>query len=176
MTRSILMFGVIAGLIVNAPMMFFLVVRPVKPYVDSLFFGYLVMLLALSMVFVCVKRHRDGPSGGAIRFLPAFLMGLGVSIVAGAFYVLGWEIYQAAAHYPFADDYARASLAAAHAKAVTPARLAQLTAEMARFKTQYANPLYRLPMTFMEIFPVGLLVSLISAGLLCNRRFMPVRA
>ena len=46
---------------------------------------------------------------------------------------------------------------------------------MERFKQQYANPLFRLPMTFTEVFPVGVLVSLISAGLLRNSRFLPAR-
>ena len=46
---------------------------------------------------------------------------------------------------------------------------------MDAFKIQYADPLFRLPMTFVEIFPVGVLVSLISAGLLRNRRFLPAR-
>jgi hypothetical protein len=39
----------------------------------------------------------------------------------------------------------------------------------------YDNPLYRLPMTFAEIFPVGLLVTLVSAVLLRNPRFLPAR-
>ena len=53
--------------------------------------------------------------------------------------------------------------------------LAQVVAEMERFKANYANPLYRLPMTFSEIFPVGILVSLVTAALLRNRRFLPAR-
>ena len=35
---------------------------------------------------------------------------------------------------------------------------------MEQFKLQYANPFYRWPMTFAEIFPVGVIVSLVSAG------------
>ena len=46
---------------------------------------------------------------------------------------------------------------------------------MAAFKVQYADPMFRLPMTFVEIFPVGVLVSLVSAGLLRNSRFLPAR-
>ena len=41
----------------------------------------------------------------------------------------------------------------------------------ARF-SEYANPLYRMPMTFAEIFPVGVLVSLVSAALPRNSRFL----
>jgi hypothetical protein len=33
--------------------------------------------------------------------------------------------------------------------------------------------LFRIPMTFMEIFPAGLLVSLVSALLLRNLRILP---
>ena len=43
-------------------------------------------------------------------------------------------------------------------------------------RTQYANPLFRLPMTFIEIFPVGLLVALVSAALLRNPSFLPARS
>ncbi len=46
---------------------------------------------------------------------------------------------------------------------------------METFKAQYANPLFRLPMTFIEIFPVGVLVSLISAAILRNPRVLPAR-
>ena len=61
------------------------------------------------------------------------------------------------------------------ASGASAAELAKFTAEMAQFKIQYANPLYRWPMSFIEIFPVGVLVSLVSAGLLCNSRFLPAR-
>jgi hypothetical protein len=39
----------------------------------------------------------------------------------------------------------------------------------------YANPITRMLVTLSEIAPVGLLVPLISAGLLRNPRFMPAR-
>ena len=50
------------------------------------------------------------------------------------------------------------------------------TAEMAAMKTNYANPLYRMPMTFIEIFPVGALVALVSAALVRNPKFLPAKA
>jgi hypothetical protein len=39
----------------------------------------------------------------------------------------------------------------------------------------YANPLYRLPITFVEMFPIGVLISAVSAALLRNSRFLPAR-
>jgi hypothetical protein len=72
----------------------------------------------------------------------------------------------------FAGEYAKALIAQQEAHGVTGDALAKFKAEMERFKIQYANPFYRLPMTFAEIFPVGVLVSLVSAGLLRNPRFL----
>ncbi|MGH8212718.1 MAG: hypothetical protein ACREPP_05750, partial [Rhodanobacteraceae bacterium] len=69
----------------------------------------------------------------------------------------------------------RAVIAGEKARGASAEALAKLTADMAKFKLQYADPLFRLPMTFIEIFPVGVLVSLVSAALLRNSRFLAVR-
>ena len=174
MLRTILIFGVIAGLIVSANFFVALAV-PALQHHDNLLYGYLIMLVALSFVFVAIKRYRDRSLGGVIRFLPALWIGLGVSVVAGVIYTLGWEISLAATHYEFADSYGAAMIAAARAHGASPARLAEVAASMQAFKAQYANPLYRLPMTFAEIFPVGVVISLVSAALLRNSRFLPAR-
>ena len=175
MLRTILTFGVIAGLIVSANFVVVLVLPSLQHH-NSLIYGYLVMLVALSMVFLAIKRHRDRNLGGVIRFLPALGVGLGVSAVAGVIYAAGWEVSLAATHYAFADDYSAAMINAARAKGASPAHLAEVVAQMQAFKIQYANPLYRLPMTFVEIFPVGVVISLVSAALLRNSRFLPARA
>lgn len=46
---------------------------------------------------------------------------------------------------------------------------------MQRFKNQYTHPLFRMPMTFTEIFPVSVLVSRISAALLRKPGFLSAR-
>jgi hypothetical protein len=129
----------------------------------------------LSAVFVAIKRHRDADLGGVIKFWPALGLGLGISAVAGVFYVLAWEASQAFTHADFASSYARTLIEEQQAKGASAEALAKLTADMEIFKANYANPLFRLPMIFVEIFPVGVLVSLVSAGLLRNSRFLPAR-
>jgi hypothetical protein len=47
-------------------------------------------------------------------------------------------------------------------------------AQMEEFRRSMRT-VFRLPMTFIEICPVGVLISLISAGLLRNSRFLPAR-
>ena len=176
MLPTIVLFGLAAGLIVAAPMCIMLTVAGDNPVATSPFTGYLLMLLALSLIFVGVKRYRDQTLGGVIRFAPALLVGLGISTVAGIMYVIGWEITLAATDFAFIDAYANGSIEAARARGASGADLARVTAEMEKFRTEYANPLVRLPMTFVEIFPVGVLISLISAGLLRNSRFLASRA
>ena len=60
-------------------------------------------------------------------------------------------------------------------KGISAEALAKFVAEMEEFKKMYANPLLRMLMTFVEIFPVGVLVSLVTAGLLRNSRFLLAR-
>jgi hypothetical protein len=174
--RKILSYGSVAGVIVGVPLIGMTVsLNRHLPAPYGMVLGYLIMLIALSTVFLAIKRHRDADLGGVITFWPAFGLGLGISFVAGVFYVLAWEAALAISHMDFASDYAKMLIAQQQAHGASAQDLAKLSAEMERFKTQYANPLYRLPMTFTEIFPVGVLVSLVSAGLLRNSRFLPAR-
>jgi hypothetical protein len=170
----ILSYGTVAGLIVGV-FGFSVALNGHLPSPYGMVVGYLTMLIALSAVFVAIKKHRDADLGGVIRFWPAFGLGLSISVVASIFYVLAWEATVAVTQMDFAGDYARLLIDEQKAKGVSGDELAKFTAEMERFKTDYANPLFRLPMTFAEIFPVGLLVSLVSAGLLRNSRFLPMR-
>ena len=177
MLRSILTFGTIAGLLVGIPLFAITVSQHGHPPLAwGAVIGYTTMLVALSAVFVAIKRRRDVDLGGVIRFWPAFGLGLGVSFVAGLFYVLAWEAATVATHMDFASGYAKAVLGEARARGESAEALSKLGTQMEAFKAQYANPLYRVPMTFAEIFPVGVLVSLISAALLRNSRFLPLRA
>jgi hypothetical protein len=172
----ILIFGIAAGLIVTVPMDLMLANAEHGSAATSHFTGYLIMLLALSLIFFGVKRLRDRELGGVIRFVPALLAGLGISAVAGVIYVIGWEITLAVTDFAFIDSYSTAAVEAARAKGASTADIEAVAAQMAEFRTQYANPLIRLPMTFIEIFPVGVLVSLISAALLRNSRFLAARS
>ena len=167
------LFGTIGGLIVVGGMFVGIHLLPDHGGA-SLWFGYLTMLLAMSMIFFGVKRYRDTEGGGVIKFLPALMLGIGIAVVAGVIYVLAWEVYLAATNYAFMDGYANAMIEAAKTKGA--AELERVTAEMNALKVNYANPLFRMPMTFIEIFPVGLLVALISAAILRNSKVLPARA
>lgn len=177
MFRKILLWGTVAGLIVGS-ILFGTTVAMADhppPMGVGMAIGYTSMLIALSAIFVGVKRYRDETLGGVIRFWPAFVMGLGISIVAGVFYVLAWEAALAVTGMDYGAKFAEIMIEQRKAAGASAAELAKYVAEMEQFKTQYANPLFRLPMTFAEIFPVGVLVSLITAGLVRKPAFLPAR-
>jgi hypothetical protein len=177
MTRIALVYGFISGSIVTGVIIVGLLLSGGQhTHFSSVWLGYLIMLLALSMIFVGVKRYRDNALGGVIKFGPALGLGLAIAAVAGVAYVLVWEVYLAATGYEFAETYAAAMVEAKRARGVSGDALQKEIANAQAFVAQYRNPLFRAPMTFVEIFPVGLLIALISAGLLRNPKLLPKRS
>ena len=59
MLRMIFAFGAAAGLIVTVPMDLLLSIGGPGSAASSQLAGYLIMILALSLIFVGVKRYRD---------------------------------------------------------------------------------------------------------------------
>jgi hypothetical protein len=177
MLRTMLNYGTLAGLLVGLPTFgSFVILGENHPGgTAGMALGYSIMLLGLSMVFLAIKRRRD-ELGGVIRFLPAFGLGLAISLVASAFYVIAWEAAQAVTGIDYIGGYIESAIAEKRAAGASAAEIAQFSAEMTAFKADYANLLFRVPMTLTEILPVGILVSLVSAGLLRNPRFLSARA
>jgi hypothetical protein len=175
MLRIVLIYGVTGGVIVAVPMLVSMLTTPAGAIPDNAaLYGYVSMLLAFTMVFVGIKHYRDKLCGGVVRFLPALGVGLGISAVASLFWVVGWEITLATG-FDFGSAYTDSVVAAARARGAPPAELERLGAETADFLAMYANPLFRLPITFAEMFPIGALISLLSAALLRNSRFLPAK-
>jgi hypothetical protein len=170
MQRIILTYGAIAGFIVIGSAILGLALSGGEEVHAEEWLGYLIMLIALSLIFLGIKRYRDEHLGGVIRFGTATLVGLGIAAVAGVIYVAVWEAYLAMTDYAFMEQYTRGVIEAKQAEGVTGDELQAVADNMESMKRQYANPLFRLPMTFLEIFPVGLLITLISAAILRNRK------
>ena len=167
-----LIYGGLSGAIIIAVALLVLSLDLPRHF-ETPWFGYLVMLVALSMIFVGVKRYRDVEGGGVIRFGRAFLLGLGMALVAAAIYIIGWELFLATTETDFIAEYSAGTVARMRADGASPAAIEATVREMRDFGEMYKNPLVRIPITFIEIFPVGLLVALVSAALLRNPRLLP---
>lgn len=175
MLKQILTYGAIAGLIVGVPMGTLAVVADGRLMLSGgMVLGYTLMLLALTAVFLGVKRYRDLDRGGVIGFWRALGMALAISAVAGVIYVIAWEATLALMHNDFVDVVSRYELDKAHARGASADEIAQITAGIKSLRDAYANPVTRMAVTFCEMLPVSVPVSFLTAGLLCFRRFMPV--
>lgn len=176
MIAAIIRYGIAAGLIVGS-LLFGITVGFHDSIPDPLVgmaIGYASMLLAFAMIFVAIKRHRDGPLGGVIGFAPALAMGLGITAIATLGYVLAWEAALAVTGMDMGAEYAGYMIAEAQ-KSGDPAAIARARAEAAAFAASYARPLWRMGVTATEILPVGIIVSAVAAALLRNPRFLPLR-
>lgn len=177
MQRLILTYGLIAGVVVSIQLFLIVMLFGENPPTGTLgmAIGYLTMLIALSAVFVAIKRRRDHDLGGAIRFWPAFGLGVAITAVAGVLYMLTWELVLVVKGPGYVETMIAVSIERERAAGTSATDLAALRAQMDQFRAIHANALIRLPIIFSEIVPPGLLVSLISAALLRNPRFMPLR-
>ena len=108
-----------------------------------------------------------------IRFLPALKLGLGIAAVAALVYVLVWELHEALTGYRFMDEYMAGIARGLAAEGRSAAEIAAEMADYEWMRANYSNPLFRVPMVFLEIFSVGLVVAFVSAGLLRNPRLLP---
>ena len=154
-----LVYGLIPGTIIVLTMITGFELAGPDSFVRTLWYGYLLMLVVLTFIFVGVKRYRDTECGGVIRFGRAFLVGLGMAAFAGLAYVVIFEIYLAATNYRFLGEMIAGSA----------------QAERADLESMLLDPWRRVPLVFLEIFPVGLLVALFSAALVRNPRLLPAR-
>lgn len=157
--RYALVYGLIPGTIIILTMITGFELADPDSFVRTLWYGYLLMLVVLTFIFVGVKRYRDIECGGIIRFGRAFLVGLGMAAFAGLAYVVIFEIYLAATNYRLLEEMIAGSA----------------QAERADLESMLLEPWQRVPLVFLEIFPVGLLVALFSAALVRNPRLLPAR-
>lgn len=174
MQRIILVFGAISGALCAGVFILGSNLAIREGHVSGAW-GFLIMLVVLSIIFFGIKRYRDTELGGVIRFRQAFVAGLGISLIAGVAYVVVWEIYLASTGYTFVDDFVESYIESQEAAGVTGEELDAIVTQMETMKERAANPLLRVLMTSLEIIPFGLIVSLISAALLRNSRFLPAR-
>lgn len=175
MKKIVLKFGLISGAVLatftGILMPFFCLSEDggLDSPVASQVVGYSAMIVAFLAIFFGIRAYRENVGGGTITFGKAFQVGILIALVASAMYVIGWEIAFWGFMPDFGDKYAAVMLKKMKADGASEAELAAETAKMAEFARLYRNPLFNVGMTFVEVFPVGLLVTLISAGILKRR-------
>lgn len=170
MKNTVIKYGLVSGALVSVMMMLTI------PFHDRIGFdtsglvvGYTTMVLAFLLVYFGVRSYRDTVGGGTVRFGRALAVGVLIAAVSSVCYVATWEVMYFKFMPDFMDKYAAHELEKARASGASEAQIASRRAEAEKFAVMYRNPLYNAAFTFMEPLPVGLLVALVSAGVLSRR-------
>jgi hypothetical protein len=99
-----------------------------------------------------------------------------ITLIASLMYAITWETYMQVRPgnaEAFIDYYAQCHINKLKEKGVSAAGLDQEVRKMDDFKMMCRNPAIRFGMTLMEILPVGIIITLISAALLRKKEFLP---
>ncbi len=134
------------------------------------FLGYLSMILALSVIFFAIKSYRDRHMQGRISFAKAFKIGLFITLITSAIYTLAWMFLSDWIYPDFMSDYMTGVLNGMQSEGASEAEMAAKRTDMEKYVAMFENPLIKIGVTFLEIFPVGLVVSLVAALILKNNK------
>ena len=77
-----------------------------------------------------------------------------------------WEIVYFKFMPGFAKKYAAHMVEHAKASGASQQKMDETERKAKQFKQMYDNPAINVALTFMEVFPIGLVVTLVSAGIL----------
>lgn len=176
MKKIILVYGTIAGIILGG-MLF--VTAPLFDngtlnYNNGMYVGYATMVVSLSLVFFGVKSYRDNQQKGVITFGRAFKVGILITLLASVFYALSWEVAYHTVSKDFTEKingYYEEELK----KEITDEAKLQEQLESSRKTMELydRNPIVRFGFTLIEVLPVGLVITLLSAALLRKKDFLP---
>jgi hypothetical protein len=166
MKRIVLTFGLISGGFLAAMMAVMVPVCLNRGGNVGYLVGYTTMVVAFLAVFFGIRSYRDKNGDGTITFGKAFKVGILITLIACAMYVTAWEIIYFNFVPDFADKYAALSIDKLRSDGASDAEILAEQKKMDDFKKWYANPLLNIGMTFMEVFPVGLILTLVSAAIL----------
>lgn len=170
MRRVVLTYGLIAGAILAAMMFASMAFWDRIGFDKGVVIGYSTMVAAFLMIFFGVRSYRDTVAGGAVSFGRAFKVGLLITLIASVIYVISWEIIYRQMVPDFADRYAAHVIERAEARGASAAEIAETRRQMDGYRAGYRNPLVRSAYTFLEPLPVGLVFTLVTAGILRRRR------
>jgi hypothetical protein len=173
MKRIVLIFGLISGVISSAMMFITLTFVNSATHHNGYVIGYTSIVLSLLLVFFGIRSYRENAGGGSITFGRGFSIGILITVISCVFYVVSWEIIYFKIMPDFADKYAAQEIATMKEKGASTAEIAETQKKMVAMKAMLDNPATNAAMTFIEPFPVGLIMTLISAAILRKRPATP---
>ena len=173
MKKTVLTFGLIAGLIISVLMDSSLLLADKIGSGHSMILGYTIMVASFLLIYFGIRSYRDNTLTGQISFGRAFACGILIALISSLCYVVMWEVLYFNFMPHFMDSYFAAQIHKLQSAGLDPATTAAQVAAIQHSQQLYQNPLVNMAYTIMEPLPVGLLITLISAVLLRRRAPTP---
>ena len=172
MRKIIVTFGLISGAISSLMMIVLVTFGDRIGFDRGAIIGNTSIVLSFLMVFFGIRTYRDNIGNGQITFLKAFAVGLSITLISCIFYVLTWDVIYYNFIPGFWDAYGAHLVQKLTASGASPAAVQAELQQVRRYKELYKNPLINAAITFIEPFPMGLVMTLISA-LVLRRKPQP---
>jgi hypothetical protein len=166
MKKTIVVFGLISGAISALMMVATMLFADNIGFDRGYFIGYTTLVLSFLLVFFGIRSYRDNAGHGQITFAKAFVVGIGITLISCVCYVVAWQILYFKFMPDFMDKYGAHVLDKLKASGASAAAVEAKAEQLKHYQEMYNNPLYNAALTFLEPFPVGLLITLISAAIL----------
>jgi hypothetical protein len=166
MKKTVLTFGLIAGVIISVLMDGSVLLSGKIGSGHSLLLGYANMVASFLLVYFGIRSYRDNTLSGQISFGRAFACGILITLITTVCYVATWEVIYFNFIPHFMDSYWAAQIHRVQARGLDPATTAAKIAEIQHSQQLYQNPFVNMAYTFIEPLPVGLIITLISATVL----------
>jgi hypothetical protein len=166
MKKTVLTFGLISGAISSVMMVATVPFAHRIGFNKALVLGYTTIVLSFLLVFFGIRSYRDNVGNGQITFTKAFAVGICITLISCIFYVGTWEILYFNFMPDFMDNYGAQTIEKLKASGASATAVEAQVQQLKKFKEQYKNPLFNSLMTFIEPFPVGLAITLLSAAVL----------
>lgn len=167
MRKIILTYGLISGGIAALLMLItVLFVNDKEDFGNGVYIGYAGIILSFVLVYFGIKSYRDKYRNGIISFGKAFQVGILIAVISSLIYVIAWLSYSPYLMPDFPQKYAKAQIENAKEAGKSEAEVAQVEEDMQKYLESIENPIVYGLMTFAEPFPVGLIITLISALIL----------
>jgi hypothetical protein len=163
MKKHILTFGLISGAISSLLMAAALPLEDKIPYDKALVIGYTTIVLSFLLVYFGIRSYRDNAVDGQITFTKAFAVGIAITLISCLCYVVTWEVIYFNFMHDFMDKYSAHMIERAKAAGASPAALQAQVEQAKKYKEMYENPLFNAAITFLEPFPIGLAITLLSS-------------
>jgi hypothetical protein len=171
--KTVLIFGLISGLLMSVLMGGSLLLADKIGSGHSMVLGYTIMFASFLLIYFGIRSYRDNDLAGQISFGRAFTCGILITLITTVCYVAMWEVLYFNFMPHFMDSYFAAQIHKVQSSGLDSVTIAAQVAAIQRSAQLYQNPFVNMAYTLMEPLPVGLLITLISAALLRRRAPMP---